>query len=189
MKPLVLIDVDDTFIDNTRVTKEHLKAVTGVEDYDMNLVKDYKFTHLSHSEREKLYELFESDLMYKYCNVVDNSVEEINKIKEYADVLFVTASNVFHAKKRFEQLKLVFPDIQKHDIIHTGKKHIIAGSVIIDDNANNVITSMCPIKMLVTRCWNTNINVDDYEGMYRIDKWSGVSDRVYNALLERGLIK
>lgn len=185
MKPVILIDVDDTIIDNSFIMKEYIKEATNGTKCDIAWF-DYNFRQFSPSEREYIFEQFKSDRMYQYCRAYDYAVHEINILKEYFTIIFVTASNVEHSILRLNQLQKLFSWVTNDDIIHTKHKHLIKGDIIIDDSVHNILSSSCGLKLMVSQEWNEDVDVEKYENVVRIRTWKNVADYCINYLTRLG---
>ena len=147
---------------------------------------------------------FKEDDFFVKLPPISGAIDGLNQLMEWGhDVIVATnhSDNPRIAKDKILWMFYNYPDLSENMMIG-GRKDLLQGDVIIDDNADYLINSPCPIKICMDRPWNREL--EEHQAIevtahgdeeQRFIKWGGDIDyRVHNwqqilALFEGGAFK
>lgn len=91
---------------------------------------------------------------YRTQPIIPGAQEFILALQEFADVYFVTAVEPSVMGIRIQRLLQDFPSVPKENIIMSYNKSLIKLDILLDDNPNNITTSIANYPILFRRPWN-----------------------------------
>lgn len=163
---IILVDVDDVTAD---LIGAWLKLYN--EKYNDNLKKSevtcWNISLLVKPEcGEKIYEWVETPEIYDIVKPMKNALISINKLRENNNrVVFVTASTIGAAGRKFQWLNDHGFNVPIEDYIEAHDKSLIRGDIMLDDGAHNCeITTAIPY--IFTQAWNRK-----YKFKHRVRNW------------------
>jgi len=161
---IIALDVDDVCIN---LVDQWLKEYN--QDFEDNLTRD-KITDWELSQFVKpecgktIYRYIEDRTIYDYCKPVKDSLEGVNLLRTMGRVIFVTASTIGSAGRKYIWLKENGYIDSIEDYIEAKDKSLIKFDFLIDDNYKNV--SRYKNSFLFNAPWNKK-----YFHAQRIKNW------------------
>ena len=116
---------------------------------------------------------------------VEGAIDGIKQLLAWGhDVVVATnhSNDEQIAKEKVEWFNRYLPEVAKNMMIGH-RKDLLQGDVIIDDNADYLINSPCPIKICMDRPWNRDFMVRGKHALGESNimlKWFGASDNFYS---------
>ena len=112
-------------------------------------------------------------------NHIKGAVDGVNQLIRWGHDVVIATNNSGSgeiAKEKVLWIKLHFPKLA-NNIMVGSRKDLLQGDVIIDDNADYLINSPCPIKICMDRPWNRDIDIVRLSGhFYCVCDWQQILD-------------
>ena len=166
---IIAIDIDDVICN---LVEQWVKEYNF--DFQDNLTLD-KITEWDISKfvkkecGKKIFRYIEDPTIYERVTIKKNTISAINKIKNNFDrVIFITASTVGAAGRKFSLLKEYNLIDDKKDYFECHDKSLINYSLLIDDRYDNVINNR-ENNILFNAPWNLK-----YDFKRRANDWSEI---------------
>lgn len=161
---IIAIDIDDVIIN---LIDRWLYEYN--QDFEDNLTRenitDWDLSKFVKPEcGQKIYRYIEDRTMYDYCQPVKDSLEAVNLLRTMGRVVFVTASTIGSAGRKYIWLKENGYIDHLEDYIESKDKGLINFSFLIDDNYRNVCNQKN--SFLFNQPWNAK-----YFYAQRIKNW------------------
>lgn len=117
---------------------------------------------------DAILECFHQENFFETQPVIDGAQEFVSRLSVMAEVFLITAVSPEFASIRIKRLLEIFPQIPKENIIIAYRKDLINDiDIILDDKADNIITSKSAYPVLMRRPWNKDMTgclaVNNYE--------------------------
>lgn len=180
VKPIVLCDVDGVLANFTKGYAECVAFATGVE-VDWRIADKWELAEafsLSPSQKRDAEHLISAPGFCARLEVLPGTQEGVEKLREVADVRFVTSpwdSSPYWHYERAAWLKKHFDCSSSKQLVHTGDKSHIFGHMLIDDRLRTVQAwrefwmskgFQCPLGVL----WKNLANRHDFYSI-ATDEW------------------
>lgn len=164
-KPIAIFDVDDTLIPFTEAVCRELEKKFK-KTFDFNQVQ-WGFNHLLESERSYAVSLFESTKFIKSIRFPEETARMLKVATEELgfDLLFCTSTYTKVLTTRGLYLQDHATCVPSKNCIMTGRKDVVYGKVLFDDNIDHIKSSIVEIPVLITKPWNR-----DYRGFIRAER-------------------
>ena len=93
---------------------------------------------------------------------VEGAIEGLNMLAKNHEIIIATSPSAIPsiAYEKLTWLHCFFPEFVNNAMIG-GRKELLQGDVIIDDNADYLINSPCPTKICMDRPWNRHLQERD----------------------------
>lgn len=168
----VLIDIDDTIGDLVSVWINRYNR-----KYNDNLIKenitDWNIANFVKPEcGEKIYDFIKTPSIYKRVNPIPLSKEGVSELRQYFDIIFTTSTP--HPIQGIKYLWLKEHEFwnEKDHYVETSSKFLIKGSLIIDDNWENIL-KFSGFGLLFDQPWNKK-----FKHPNRIHGWEEILDNI-----------
>lgn len=167
---IILVDVDDVVADlihgwlsiYNKIANDNLLQ-DDIKDWDIgNFVKP-EYKHI-------IYEIIENPNIYDVIEPVEGALSATRKLKAAGyRLVYVTASAITTAGKKFYWLNKHGFDVELKDYIEAKDKSLIFGNYMIDDGAHNIESTLAPDGLLFSKPWN-----ESYEAINRVNNWDEI---------------
>jgi len=164
-KDVAIFDVDDTLIPFTESVCRALEKKFN-KKFDFNQV-EWGFHHLLESERSYAVSLFENTKFIKSIRFPEETANMLRIATEELgfDLLFCTSTYTKILTARGLYLQDHATCVPSKNCIMTGRKDVVYGKVLFDDNIDHIKSSIVEIPVLITKPWNK-----DYRGFIRAER-------------------
>ena len=168
----IILDLDEVVADMmTRLIEIHRKQYNS--DVTIN---DFTQWDLPRD----MFEIFHSMNFFGSLKPLPGAIEGVKQLVKWGhDVIIATnhSDDFYIAADKILWVQHYLPILSTNMMIG-GRKDILQGDIIIDDNPDYLINSLCPIKICVDRPWNRELYEYDYFGMlrvcYRVNNWQDI---------------
>lgn len=174
----ILCDLDDVLWDlvprwtrwlymehGIRVEPEDVKT-WDIQDYYPTLTREQVFAPLFHPH------------FFVNMEPVPGAVDAVRKLKaDGHEFVVVTATHHKTAGPKIDELLRLFPMLTENDIVITGHKNWVDGTVLIDDSVRNV-ESFPWFSILLARPHNADHKFSRPQNQFRCDSWDDICERI-----------
>lgn len=163
---VILVDVDDVTADlmgawlmlYNKKYNDNLKR-SEITDWDISLF-------VKPECGKKIYEWVENPEIYDIIKPVKNALFSVNKLRENNNrVVFVTASTIGAAGRKFKWLNDNGFNVPLADYIEVLDKSLIRGDILLDDGKHNC-ESTTATPYIFTQAWNRKFQFE-----HRVKDW------------------
>lgn len=158
-KKILLLDMDDVTVDQTRTWIKRIYEITGShykwEDFskwDLSAIFPKEITKLIFEEINK------EPGFFRYLPPKAGALEGIKKLSTKFQIVFVTASEPYAYKDKYFWVREHLPFLDKPDLILTHRKDLIMGDIYVDDGPHNLFASSVKRKIVFDHPWNRQVN-------------------------------
>ena len=152
----IICDMDEVIVDMMnpllkRYNEKYNSDITIEDVTQWELPQDMKDIYM---ERDFFYEL----------PLIDDALMGICQLKSWGHEIIIATNhsdNGYIANQKVSWMKEMMPGSSANMMIGA-RKDLLQGDVIIDDNADYLINSPCPIKICMDRPWNRELEEREY---------------------------
>ena len=148
----LFLDFDDTFTPTGSTLLKTYESLTGEKMPDVALEWDFTDANIN---KEYIYKLFDSSILFDNLKPFDNTVETVKNLSKITDVNFVTIGTYKNIKLKIDFLEKLglqnyvgmIPIISNSKAV-MNKSIIIGDAILVDDHPQNLITCSAKYKVL-----------------------------------------
>lgn len=171
---IIACDVDNTICNLQETVLELFNKNNGTK-YTLNDFTDYNIEDvLSMKEAVKFKEICGSKTIYNNVKPITKAQESLQKlINEGHQVYLVTDAVPKNYNEKVMWLHHFFPFIDDAHIVAMKHKHLFKCDVLIEDNAQNLISGLHYDRILIDYPWNQKV-YDEVYGIHRCKNWNEI---------------
>ncbi|MBE6158548.1 MAG: hypothetical protein E7159_01830 [Firmicutes bacterium] len=183
----ILIDVDEVICNTTFLY--YMNEFLGT-DYKLDDFKTYYIDDVIPDEKkEDFYNFYISHDIYEKAELIDGSLEGLEKLTHDYDVYLYSSCIMFNKEKESGKLFMdkynfimnKLPFIKPENVIFTNTKNMIVGDIQIDDRLKNLM-GPTDTKILFTAYHNKDITEEELKekNVIRANNWKELVDIIYS---------
>ena len=147
----IICDMDEVIVDMMnpllkRYNEKYSSDITIEDITQWELPQDMK-------------DIYQQEYFFHNLGAIEGALDGVEQLIAWGhDVIIATnhSGDGFIAGEKVEWIEIFLPKLQKNMMIGA-RKDLLQGDVIIDDNADYLINSPCPIKICMDRPWNREL--------------------------------
>lgn len=151
IRPKIGLDWDDVTADFNQIAVD-MANETG--RYQPPLTLDEIDSWEMSGRIREIKQFYSDPLLYKRQKVSQENKEAVKKLREIADVYFITAVAPEFMGTRAMQILEEFPDFPPQNIILGTAKYLVQLDIVLDDAIHNIMDSIADYPVLMRRPWN-----------------------------------
>lgn len=125
-----------------------------------------------------VYRYFHKRGLFIGLKPIDGAIEHVTALQRANNEIIFVTKPVGHSlscvAEKQSWVDKYFPTIGSENMVFTGKKHLVHGTVLIDDLASNLYW-FSGRKILFDQPWNQKLDVDAEFNYVRVSGWEAVS--------------
>ena len=171
-KKILLLDMDDVTVDQTRTWIKRIYEKTGFryqwEDFsrwDLSTIFPKEITKMIFEEINR------EPGFFRFLPAKEGAAEGIKKLSYKYDIVFVTASEPYAYEDKYYWVKENLSFLDKPNLVLTHRKDLIMGDIFVDDGPHNLLKSNAKTKIIFDHPWNRQVT----QGQ-RVSDWDELVD-------------
>ena len=158
MKPILLLDMDDTTADlkhawSRRILERHGFYTDPEKWTDWNLKNV-----LPREEAEAMYEVLREPGFFRHLAPLPGAMAGIRTLHKHFHIIFLSKGDKYCYRDKHEWIEEHFPFLlPDHHLILTGRKDCVIGDYFVDDAPHNLYQSPARTKIVFDAPWNRHV--------------------------------
>ena len=144
----VLMDFNDCLVEKLQNEKQFAPALS------INDISDWNSSE--HPELNERFKFLNKDFFLNQQPYA-GACEFVKELSKYCDIFVHTAVYPEYVPERFKRIVELFPEINPNHILFGSRKDLSRTTFMLDDNADNILSSNAKIPILMRRPWNKNL--------------------------------
>jgi 5'-nucleotidase len=158
VKSTLLLDMDDTTVDQSLVWVEKVYERTGIllerekwTQWDLNTILPSEIVQMIFAE------INQEPGFYRQLRAKPGAIQGIRTLHKIYDIVFVSASEHYGYADKYRWIEENLPFLEKNNLILTHRKDLVIGDILVDDGPHNILASPSQIKIVFDQPWNRQL--------------------------------
>lgn len=121
-------------------------------------IEEFRYWGINNERTRLAYRYFNDPWFYEAQEPYPGAQEMVRELSRIADVFVISAVAPEFMTARALSIMKYFPEIKKENIILGSRKDIMGIDVLLDDNAQNILTSNAKFPVLMRKPWNRELS-------------------------------